>query len=138
MGSLLNEPVMSSTYRLDAVVVTVDSVYGLDQLNTHSEAIKQAAVADVLLITKADLATEMQMSKLQTALAEINAGATQYQVLHGEIAPSNIIDIGLFDNTSKAAKPERWLRAPSKKLHGSLQKPMMKELAALRSPSPCH
>ncbi len=122
MGSLLNEPVISSTYRLDAVVVTVDSVYGLDQLNTHSEARKQAAVADVLMITKADLATEMQMNNLQTALAEINAGATQYQVLHGEIAPSNIIDIGLFDSASQAAKPERWLRAPSKKTTGGFAK----------------
>ena len=122
MGSLLNEPVISSTYRLDAVVVTVDSVYGLDQLNTHSEARKQAAVADVLMITKADLATEMQMNNLQTALAEINAGATQYQVLHGEIAPSNIIDIGLFDSASQAAKPERWLRAPTKKTTGVFAK----------------
>ena len=122
MGSLLNEPVISSTYRLDAVVVTVDSEYGLDQLNTHSEARKQAAVADVLLITKADLATEMQLNNLQTALAEINPGATQYQVLHGEIAPSNIIDIDLFDSASQAAKPERWLRAPSKKTTGGFAK----------------
>ncbi len=130
MGSLLNEPVISSTYRLDAVVVTVDSVYGLDQLNTHSEARKQAAVADVLMITKADLATEMQMNNLQTTLAEINPGATQYQVLHGEIAPSNIIDIGLFDSASQAAKPERWLRAPSKKTTGGFAKAHDEEISS--------
>ena len=79
-------------------------------------------MADVLLITKADLATEMQLNNLQTALAEINPGATQYQVLHGEIAPSNIIDIGLFDSASQAAKPERWLRAPTKKTTGVFAK----------------
>jgi G3E family GTPase len=118
MGSLLNEPVISSTYRLDAVVVTVDSVYGLKQLKDHSEARKQAAVADVLLITKPDLANAEQINTLETALNEINPGATQYQVTQGQIDPSHIIDIGLFDSTNKEARPERWLRAPSKKMTG--------------------
>jgi len=115
MGNLLNEPVISSTYRLDAVVVTVDSVYGLDQLKDHTEARKQVAVADVLLITKPDLANSAQINALETALNEINSGATQYQVAEGKINPSHIIDIGLFDSTNQQAKPERWLRAASKK-----------------------
>ena len=118
MGSLLNEPVISSTYRLDAVVVTVDSFYGLNQLKDHSEARKQAAVADVLLITKPDLANAEQINTLETALSEINPGATQYQVTQGQIDPSHIIDIGLFDSTNQEARPERWLRAPSKKMTG--------------------
>ncbi len=115
MGNLLNEPVISSTYRLDAVIVTVDSVYGLDQLKDHTEARKQVAVADVLLITKPDLANSAQINALETALNEINSGATQYQVAEGQINPSHIIDIGLFDSTTQEAKPERWLRAASKK-----------------------
>ena len=118
MGSLLNEPVISSTYRLDAVVVTIDGVYGLDQLKTHSEARKQAAVADVLLITKSDLANTSQIDALKTSLNEINPGASQHQVVQGQIDPSHIIDIGLFDSTNQEARPERWLRAPSKKMTG--------------------
>ena len=57
LANLMNEAVIESVYRLDAVVVTVDSTYGLQQLNDHPEARKQAAVADVLLLTKTDLAT---------------------------------------------------------------------------------
>ena len=57
LGNLLNEPVIESVFRLDAVVVTIDSEYGLQQLETHAEARKQAAVADVLLLTKTDLAS---------------------------------------------------------------------------------
>ena len=49
MANLMNEPVIESVYRLDAVVVTIDAVYGLQQLDAHAEARKQAAVADVLL-----------------------------------------------------------------------------------------
>jgi G3E family GTPase len=118
MGSLLNEPVISSTYRLDAVVVTIDSVYGNQQIQEHNEAQKQAAVADVLLITKSDLATETQMQTLQTVLSAINTGASQHQVTQGEIDPALIIDIGLFDNKTQQAQPTKWLRAPSQKTKG--------------------
>lgn len=113
MGSLLNEPVINSTYRLDAVVVTVDSQYGLQQLETRLEAKKQAAVADILLITKADLATEAQLETISKALEAINPGAAQYQISHGEIAPNAVVHVGLFD-TQKQAQPQKWLRAPTR------------------------
>ena len=37
LGNLMNEPVIESVFRLDAVVVTVDSAYGLKQLQEHLE-----------------------------------------------------------------------------------------------------
>lgn len=114
LGNLMNEPVIESVYRLDAVVVTIDAVYGAEQIDTHAEARKQAAVADVLLITKTDLATPEQTELLKEKLIALNPGATQHRVLHGEIDPDFIIDVGLFDPTGKQAEPQRWLRAPLK------------------------
>lgn len=112
LGNLMNEPVIESVFRLDAVVVTIDSVYGLKQLEEHTEARKQAAVADVLLLTKTDLASAEEISALKEKLIEINPGATQHKIAHGEIDPDFIIDVGLFDPTGKRAEPQRWLRAP--------------------------
>ncbi len=114
LGNLLNEPVIESVFRLDAVVVTIDSEYGLQQLENHAEARKQAAVADVLLLTKMDLASPEQLSALKEKLIVINPGATQHKVQHGQIEPDFIIDVGLFDPTGKRAEPQRWLRAPLK------------------------
>jgi len=114
LGNLMNEPVIESTFRLDAVVVTVDSVYGLKQLEDNAEARKQAAVADVLLLTKSDLANEDEIELLKERLAAINPGATLHTIQHGEIDPDLIIDVGLFDPTGKKAEPQRWLRAPVK------------------------
>ncbi|PPC95275.1 MAG: GTP-binding protein [Methylotenera sp.] len=114
LANLMNEPVIESTYRLDAVVVTVDSVYGLQQLNENPEALKQAAVADVLLLTKTDLATSEQINALKEKLISINPGATQHKVLNGELDPAFVIDVGLFDIATKAPEPQRWLRAPYK------------------------
>lgn len=114
LGNLMNEPVIESVYRLDAVVVTIDATYGTQHIATHNEARKQAAVADVLLITKSDIATAEQMAELKETLITINLGATQHTVLHGAIEPDFIIDVGLFDPTGKQAEPQRWLRAPLK------------------------
>ncbi len=113
MGNLLNEPVINSTYRLDAVVVTIDAIYGLQQIAEHIEAKKQVAVADILLITKCDLANAEALQALSDKLSELNPGATQHRIVHGEIAPMDIINVGLF-NTEKQAQPQKWLRAPSR------------------------
>jgi G3E family GTPase len=112
LANLMNEPVIESVFRLDAVVVTVDSEYGLQQLENHAEARKQAAVADVLLLTKTDLVSSEQLSVLKEKLISINAGATQHKILHGQIDPDFIIDVGLFDPSGKRAEPQRWLRIP--------------------------
>ena len=114
LANLMNEPVIESTYRLDAVVVTIDSIYGLAQLSDNVEALKQAAVADVLLLTKTDLATSEQISALQQKLSSINPGASQYLIANGELDPALVIDAGLFDLNSTQPAPQRWLRAPQK------------------------
>ena len=114
MANLLNEPVIESVYRLDAVVVTIDAEYGLQQIEQHAEARKQAAVADVLLVTKTDLVSPEKITALKEKLIAINPGATQHTILHGAIEPNFIIDVGLFDPTGKRAEPQRWLRAPAK------------------------
>jgi G3E family GTPase len=114
MANLLNEPVINSTYRLDAVVVTIDSMYGLDQIAQHPEARKQAAVADVLLLTKVDLVSPEQLQALSGKLMELNPGASQHQITHGQIDPEAIINVGLFDPETRKAQPQRWLREVKK------------------------
>jgi G3E family GTPase len=114
LANLMNEPVIESTYRLDAVVVTIDSIYGLQQIEANREALKQVAVADVLVLTKTDLASAEQIIALSKKLENINSGATQHNIVHGELAPAFVIDVGLFDIATKQPEPQRWLRVPIK------------------------
>jgi G3E family GTPase len=114
LANLMNEPVIESTYRLDAVIVTIDSVYGMQQIESNEEALKQAAVADVLVLTKTDLANDVQISALKEKLISINPGATQHRIVQGELDPAFVIDVGLFDIATKQPEPQRWLRAPYK------------------------
>src|SRR5262245_44624077 len=48
-------PYLVMRYRLDGVVTVVDAVNGAATLDAHVEAVKQAAVADRLVLTKTEL-----------------------------------------------------------------------------------
>src|ERR1700747_3611789 len=72
---LLNNPLVSLYLRLDAVVTTVDAVNGSQQIDEHAEAVKQAALADRLLLTKTDLAAADTTAQLEALLISLNPGA---------------------------------------------------------------
>lgn len=105
---LLNHPMISHDYRLDGVVTTVDAVNGAQQLDEHAEAVKQAAVADRLLISKTDLADIVSSARLRTRLEELNPGAALYEIVQGDIDPALLFDSGPFDPGDKVLA---WLNA---------------------------
>jgi G3E family GTPase len=75
LQALLNNPVLSRLFRVDAVVTTVDGVFGRRQLADNDEAAKQVALADRLVLTKPDLADPGERDRLRAALRELNPAA---------------------------------------------------------------
>jgi G3E family GTPase len=106
---LLNNPLVSHFVRLDAVATTVDAVNGLRQIDEHTEAVKQAALADRLLLTKTDLAAQETIDDLMRRLTALNPGATRHTVSNGEIAPDALFGAALFDPSRKTADVRRWI-----------------------------
>jgi G3E family GTPase len=106
---LLNNPLLSRFVRLDAVATTVDAVHGADQLDRGEEPVKQAAIADRLLITKADLVEPGAVEALRRRLRRLNPGARLHTVPHGEIDPSELFGAGLFDPARKAPDVRAWI-----------------------------
>ena len=115
---LLNNPLVSHFVRLDTVVTTVDAVHGLRQLDEHAEAVKQAALADRLLMTKADLAEPQTIEELKRRLLALNPGAAWHPVSHGEIAPDTLFGAALFDPTRKTVDVQRWINEEAYASHG--------------------
>lgn len=107
--TLMTHPQIAPKYRLDGIVATVDMATGINTLDHHKESIKQAAVADVLLLTKADLATEEQRSSLLRRLDGINPAAQRWEIRNGEIAARNVLNLGLFTAKNKLPDVARWL-----------------------------
>jgi len=75
METLCEDADMAERFRPGGVVTTVAAVNGLEHLYEFTQAVKQAAAADRLLITKCDLATPAEIERVASRLATLNPGA---------------------------------------------------------------
>jgi G3E family GTPase len=104
---LMTQPFILEHYRLDGVVTVVDAVNGMHTLDRHEEAVRQAAVADRLVLTKTDLAEDT--SALRHRLARLNPAAPILDMQAGNATVERLIDCGLFDPARKTPDVARWL-----------------------------
>jgi G3E family GTPase len=118
LQTLMEDPIIESYYRLDTVVTTVDAVNGASQLDGQFESVKQAAVADRLLLTKCDIATADVIAALKARLRALNPGAPLFEVSHGEIEPARLFGAGLYNPATKTVDVQNWLRAEAYEAHG--------------------
>ena len=107
--TLLSEPFLSERYRLDGVVTAVDATHAREQLASHNEAMRQVAMADRLLLTKCDLASEEVRAEVAALVSALNPGARQVEVAQGRVAPEQIFDCGLYDPGGKTPDVAAWL-----------------------------
>lgn len=121
LQTLMGDPLLGAFYRLDGVVTTVDAVNGMDQLDRQFESVKQAAVADRLILTKIDLAKPDQRAALETRLRDLNPAAPLLPVAHGAVAAEQLFNAGLYNPAEKNPDVARWLReeayAPAAEAH---------------------
>jgi G3E family GTPase len=73
---LLRDSFVSYYFELAALVTTVDAVFGTGQYETNREANKQTALADRIVITKADLVSAEALAQLREAIVARNPHAT--------------------------------------------------------------
>ena len=108
--TLMTDRVIANRFTLDGIITTVDAVNGDMQLDQHTESIKQAAVADRIVMTKCDLADDKQVERLERGLNRLNPGAPIFRVANGDIHPDNLFDAGLYNPATKTLDVQRWLR----------------------------
>jgi G3E family GTPase len=118
LHTLISDPLLSHFYRLDGVIATVDAVNAPDQLDRQFESVKQAAVADRIVLTKSDLASADQIAALEARLRRLNPAAPILHAKHGKIAAEQLLDAGLFNPAQKSPDVARWLRDEAYEGHG--------------------
>jgi G3E family GTPase len=79
LNTLLGHKLVTDHYRLDAVVVTVDALHVEAGLARHREVAAQIAVADRLVVTKADLAPSEKVLEIEALLRRLNPAAAVYK-----------------------------------------------------------
>ncbi|MBM3357679.1 MAG: GTP-binding protein [Betaproteobacteria bacterium] len=109
--ALLGTGRLRGAFRLTGIVATVDAVLGARELDEHSEALKQAAIADCLVITKMDAAPPDAAARLRARLGTLNPGAALVESAPGAFpAPERLFGAAGFHLDAKPEAVKRWIR----------------------------
>jgi G3E family GTPase len=109
--TLMTDPLVAARYRLDGVVTTVDALNAAATLERQFESVKQAAVADRIVLTKIDLVDEATRVRVVSRLRALNPAAPILEAAHGEVDPARLLDCSLYDPATKTPDVVRWLQA---------------------------
>jgi len=111
LHTAMAHPYLVQRYRLDGVVTVVDAVNGERTLDAHAEAVKQAAVADRIVLTKTDMATAGQREAILARLRALNPAAPILDAAKGEATAERLMNCGLYDPARKIPDVRKWLAA---------------------------
>jgi G3E family GTPase len=111
LHTAMAHPYLVKRFRLDGVVTVVDAVNGEATLDAHPEAIKQAAVADRIVLSKTDLASADETARLRSRLHALNPAAGVLDAGKGEATAERLLHCGLYDPARKIPDVKRWLAA---------------------------
>ena len=89
---------VSNQYELDGIITLVDTKHIQSHLDAHTdEVMAQLAFADRIILNKADLSDEKELSGLQRRLQEINRMAGFYSATMAAAPIAELLDIGGFN-----------------------------------------
>jgi G3E family GTPase len=111
LATIMSEAVIRHHFRLGNVITTVDAVNSALQRARQPEWLKQAAIADRLIVTKTDLAEPAALDALEAELRGINPAAPLFLSANDPPAAGALLGEDLFDPSGKSAEVQRWLEA---------------------------
>ena len=112
LHAIMYHPYLMLRYRLDGVVTVIDAINGATTLDVHEEAVKQAAIADRLVVSKTDLAEDAEnLNCLVARLKALNPSAQMLLSEEGEATVENLLNCGLYNPDMKTPRVRAWLNA---------------------------
>src|SRR5579872_6812679 len=108
LSTVMSEPMLRHHFRLGTVITTVDAVNGALHLDRQPESVKQAAVADRIVLTKTDLATPRAVNALRRRLQALNPSAPVVESANAAPDPAPMLAQDTYDPASKSAEVQAW------------------------------
>jgi len=109
LSTIQADPVLRHHFRVGNVITTVDAVNGAAQLDHHPESVRQAAIADRLIVTKTDIADPAATADLVARLKQLNPAARVLRAAEDDIDPDDLLLRTAFDMAHKTSEARRWL-----------------------------
>ena len=97
LQALMTDREIAEALRLESVIATVDCAAGGATLDAHPESVKQAALADRIVLTKSDLA-DPAASGLAERVRRINPSAPQLIARHGVVDAGRLFDSSVHEH----------------------------------------
>lgn len=110
LATLTADLVIRRHFRPGTIVATLDALHAERGLARHAEVARQAAIADRLIITKADLATPAAAARLRDTLRRLNPAAPVVEAVHGAVDPDILIGHDIGAPETKLMEARRWMQ----------------------------
>jgi G3E family GTPase len=110
LQALMTDPAIADSLVLESVIATVDAAAGAATLDAHPESVKQAAIADRIVVTKTDLG-DPAANGLAERLHALNPAAPKLTAVHGAVDASRLFGGGMYDAQARGPDVRRWLGA---------------------------
>ncbi|MCC7122167.1 MAG: GTP-binding protein [Gammaproteobacteria bacterium] len=88
--TLMVTPALARTVRLACIVTVVDAVNAPRTVATHVTAADQIALADLVVVSKGDLASPAERDAVRALVADLNPSARVVAAVHGELSATVI------------------------------------------------
>jgi G3E family GTPase len=103
-------PLLAGRVMVDAVITTLDLQHAEATLD-HPEARSQVALADRIVLTKADLATGREIARAEQLLDLLAQTASRATATHGEVDPAWALAPGMATIARRCERGSAWLDA---------------------------
>ena len=117
LQTLMGHPGLAHRFVLDGVVTLVDAATGDATLDTQVEALRQAAVADLIVLTKTDLVGPEAASALTARLHALNPVAPVLVATAGAVPAEALLGLGPYDVSVKSPDVATWIGAAAREHH---------------------
>ena len=107
--TLMETPALKKAVVLEDIVTVVDGMHAVATVPVHETAADQVAMADLLLVSKIDLATPAQLAHARQLMAAVNPGAEVAEMANGEVPPALVVGQGRFNPARRADVMAHWL-----------------------------
>lgn len=106
--TIATDPVLARNVRLDGIVTVVDAAHGAQTLDTQFEAVSQASMADLLILSKTDLAHQALSDAMVTRLKGLNPTAQILRASRGEVDPAALWNLTQTRSESPMEEAIAW------------------------------
>jgi len=113
LRTLINDTFIAKHFRLGLILTTVDAVYGVEQLNEYQESVKQAALANLIILTKIDLVDAAKLAALKQRLRALNPSASidELNLNEHKFDSQSLFERDCYNPETQRLDVNRWLQA---------------------------